>query len=112
MIGLPSTGFIMHRVAWTTSVVAVAFLPVLLLAQRPIALGKPDAELKDPFSQIASVRELGDGRVLVADPRDKRVLLIDFTSGKAIRVGREGPGPGEYAAPQRIMTLPGDTSAI
>jgi hypothetical protein len=96
----------------TTVAMTLACLPLRLSAQKPIALDKPEAELKDPFSQIASVRELRDGRVLVADPRDRRVQLVDFRSGTAVRVGREGPGPGEYAVPQRIMALPGDSSAI
>jgi len=49
--------------------------------------------------------------VLVSDAREKVIQLVDFKSG-AVRVAREGGGPGEYASPTRIAALPGDTSAI
>lgn len=91
---------------------AAGLLPLALSAQQPLSLGKPDAEFKEPFTQIGTLRELRDGRVLVVDPRDKVVLLVDFRTGTASRVGRNGAGPGEYALPARIIALPADTSAI
>ena len=65
-----------------------------------------------PFTFVASVRELRDGRVLVLDRRDRLVLLVDFGSGTATAVGREGTGPGAYSQPGRLFPLPGDTTAI
>jgi hypothetical protein len=100
------------RCACATALLCAALSAVAISAQAPVAMGRPDAEFAEPFSQIAGVRELKDGRVLVADPREKIVVLIDFKSGHAIKVGREGSGPGEYGMPQRIIALPGDTSAI
>ncbi len=46
-----------------------------LSAQQPAAksLGKPDGEFKAPFTDITSIRELRDGRVIVADRRDRIV---------------------------------------
>ncbi len=90
----------------------IAVLPLALAAQRPVGLGKPDAEFGEPFSQIAGVRELSDGRLLLSDQRERIVLLIDMKSGTSIRIGREGSGPGEYGSPQRIIALAADTSAI
>jgi len=87
-------------------------VPVLAGAQEPVRLVKPDATFADPFTQVASVRELRDGRVLVLDRRDRIVLLVDFSSGKATAVGREGTGPGEYSQPGRLFPLPADTTAI
>ena len=75
-------------------------------------LGKAETEFADPFTQIAAVRELKNGRVLVADPRDKVVQLVDFKSGSATKVGREGQGPGEYSMPMALVALPGDSSGI
>jgi len=75
-------------------------------------LGKAESEFADPFTQIAAVRELRNGRVLVADPRDKIVQLVDFKSGSATKVGREGQGPGEYSMPMALVALPGDSSGI
>src|SRR5688572_7518610 len=88
-----------------------AVLPLALAAQ-PISLARPDAEFKEAFAQIGTVRELADGRVVVVDPRDRTVQLIDFRSGAATRIGRLGQGPGEYGFPARIIALPADTSAI
>lgn len=87
-------------------------VPALSTAQQPLALGKPDAVFPEPFTMIASVRELRDGRVLVLDRRDRIVLLLDLRSGKATSVGREGTGPGEFLQPGRFFTLPADTTAI
>jgi hypothetical protein len=92
----------------------VAFLaPALSLgAQQTRTLTKPDAEFADPFTQLNSVRELRDARVIAADTRDKTVQLIDFRSGSAVKIGREGQGPGEYALPARLLAFPGDTTAL
>ena len=85
--------------------------PAVAAAQKPLVLTKPNAEYVEPFSAIASIRELNDGRVLVTDARERVVQLIDFR-GSATAVGREGSGPGEYALPGLIVPLPGDSSAI
>jgi hypothetical protein len=75
-------------------------------------LSKADAEFEEPFTNVAGVRELSDGRVVVVDPRDKVVQVIDFKTGNAVKVGREGSGPGEYAIPTALVALPGDTSGV
>jgi hypothetical protein len=93
------------------SVSVILFVPAVAAAQKPYTLTKPDAEYAEPFSQVAGFRELGNGRVLVSDAREKVIQLVDFKGG-AVMVGREGGGPGEYAIPTRIVALPGDTSAI
>jgi hypothetical protein len=102
----------MFRLVSYSAAVALAATPVAVSGQKPIPLGRPDAEFIEPFTQVAGVRELRDGRVLVTDPREKIVLLIDLKSGTARKIGREGSGPGEYILPQRIVALRGDTSAI
>ena len=94
------------------AVVGLTLLPITISAQQPISLGKPDAEFSEPFTQIRTIRELSDGRVLVVDPRDRIVQLVDFKAGIATKVGRTGAGPGEYGLPDRIIALPGDSSAI
>ena len=87
-------------------------VPSLVGAQQPMRLLKPDATFPEPFTFIASVRELRDGRVMVVDRRDRVVMLVDFRRGMATAVGREGTGPGEYTQPGRLFSLPGDTTAI
>ena len=75
-------------------------------------LSKADAEYAEPFTQIAGLRELKDGRVIVIDPRDKTVQAVDLKTGTAVKLGREGSGPGEYGMPLRLLALPNDTSAV
>jgi hypothetical protein len=94
----------------TRAFLLLAF-PVALQAQRLISLAKPDAEHADPFSQISGVRELRDGRVIVSDPKDKLVQVLDMKGGTT-RVSREGSGPGEYLLPNAMVALPNDSTAI
>jgi hypothetical protein len=74
--------------------------------QRNLALSKPEAAFPEPFTAIRGVREMPDGRALVSDLRDKLVMLVDFSSGSAERIGREGQGPQEYALPGTLFPLP------
>lgn len=75
----------------------IAGLP--LVAQQKLSLTRPDAEFAEPYTSLRAVREFADGRVLVADAIDKVVHLIDFRSGAATQIGREGQGPEEYSLP-------------
>lgn len=102
-----------HRSALRAIPALFALSPVVLPAQVATrTLAKPEVEFAEPFSAVASIRELRDGRVLVADTRDKIVQLVDLKAGKASKVGREGSGPGEYGLPMALVGLPGDTSVI
>lgn len=93
-----------------TAVVAVPGLAAQGVPQATLA--KPEAELAEPFDQVTAVRELGDGRVVVADLFAKAVSLADFRTGSLTPIGREGQGPGEYAFPVGLLALPGDTTLI
>jgi hypothetical protein len=81
-------------------------------AQQLATLAKPDVEYAHPFTSIASIRELSDGRVLVADTRDQAVTLIDLRSQHAVSVGRRGQGPGEYLYPSLLLAYGGDSSIV
>ena len=101
----------LNRLTLATALVASA-TPLLAQNVPTRTLSKPDAEYSEPFTQIAGVRELKDGRLIVIDPRDKVVQVVDLKAGTATKLGREGSGPGEYGIPTRLMALPGDTTAI
>lgn len=73
---------------------------------------RPAAEYGEPYSAVRGVRELADGRVVVTDPRDKVVQIVDLRSGRATTVGREGSGPNEYQMPSGAFALPGDSTLI
>lgn len=99
------------------SAVALATVLILaqvppLLSQQPQPIGKPLVEFPEPFSAISGIRELSDGRVVVADRRDKIVQILDLKSGTARAVSREGSGPGEYALPSGVLPMPNDQTLI
>lgn len=100
-----------NRITLAASLLAVS-TPVFAQNVPTRTLSKPDAEFSEPFTQIAGVRELKDGRLVVIDPRDKTVQVVDLKTGTATKLGREGSGPGEYGIPMRLMALPNDTTAI
>lgn len=98
---------------------AIAIAASLLLASaaahaqpRPRPLPRPEAEFPEPFSAISGLRELRDGRVLVADSRDKTLQLLDFARGTATPVGRAGAGPGEWSFPSSLYPLTGDSTLM
>ena len=93
---------------------ALAALALPALPQQPPLrrIGAPEVEFGEPFTAVTSLRELRDGRVLVSDARDKVLHLVDFRTGTASKVGREGAGPGEYGRPQGLVALSGDTTLL
>lgn len=89
----------------------------LLIASGPLAgqtirLAPPDAKSGEGFTTLTSIRELADGRVLVSDPRDGRLAVVDFKAGSVRTIGKRGSGPGEYVNPGPIRPLAGDSSIM
>ena len=94
---------------------AVILMPVSVTAQQAARpLPPPDATFEEPFSSVGvgTVREMRDGRVMVADARDKVVQIVDFRTGSMQAVGREGSGPGEFGLPMRVWVGPGDSTFL
>ena len=75
-------------------------------------LGPVQAALEHEFAVIQTVRELPDGRVLVADPLGQTLLVVDMEAGTTVAVGRVGEGPEEYRQPDAVWPLPGDRSLL
>jgi hypothetical protein len=69
-----------------------------------------DVRFSEPFGMVTTVREMRDGRLLVADPLGQALMAVDLAAGTADTIGRVGPGPGEYSQPDLVMPLPGDSS--
>lgn len=102
---------------WATAAVtftAVTIPASVLCAQTSLQrrLGPPHAILDEEFTVIAAVRELADGRILVTDENDRRVVVADFSTGETGQIGRQGSGPGEYRQIGRIWPLAGDSSIL
>jgi len=95
------------------SALLVAFTPLAAVAQQaPKALPAPDASFDEPFSTVTALRELPNGKVLVADARDKMLSLVDFKAGTQTKLGREGSGPAEYGLPMRLLQGRGDSAVL
>ncbi len=77
-----------------------------------LTLGAAESVFPEPFSSVSGFRALRDGRVLLGDAREKQIHLLDFRSGVARPVGREGSGPGEFKSLTRFVGLPGDTTVM
>jgi len=73
---------------------------------------RPDRILPHEFTQVRGFRELPDGRVLLSDRLDERVVVADFTAGTVVTVGRTGAGPAEYRMPGGVHPWPGDSSLV
>ncbi len=92
----------------------VLALPVSATSQLPPLrrLTTPAATFPEPFTAITGLRALSDGRVIVSDTRDRTLQLLDFRSGEARAIGRQGAGPGEYGTPMRLFAMPGDSTLM
>lgn len=94
-------------------------LSVALLASRTesfaqdvpaTSIGRVRATFAEPFSRVGAVREEPDGRVLVLDVIENRLLRVDFRTASAVALGRPGSGPGEYALLLSLIALSADTT--
>lgn len=85
----------------------LAWVPVYAQVTPAIDLLPSDGQLSREagFSDVVSVRELEDGRVLVADRQERRLALVDFAERRVITIGRHGEGPGEYATPGYLYAI-------
>jgi len=93
---------------------AYAFVPpsVAQEAVPQTKLTTPEASLGEPFSSVAGLRELSDGRVLVSDRLEQALRIVDFVSGEFQEIGHTGQGPGEYRMPGDLLALPGDSTVL
>lgn len=92
--------------------IALFASPTLLLAQEVPAtsIGRVRAAFAEPFSRVGAVREEPDGRVLVLDAIENRLLRVDFRTASAVAIGRQGSGPGEYTLLMGLVALAADTT--
>jgi hypothetical protein len=76
------------------------------------SLGEATTRFSEPFTHISGIRELSDGRLIVADPGEKKVLLLDRDWTGSQPVGRQGQGPTEYSFPAAVLPYPGDSTLV
>lgn len=86
-------------------------LPAVLAAQTPAQqLPTPNARLSAEFSDLTTIRELRDGRVLLFDRKEERLVVADFATGAVRDVARKGRGPAEFEFIATLLPLPADTT--
>jgi hypothetical protein len=98
-----------HTVLLLSATVGVA---AVLPAQQPIPLPPPSHELSEGFTRVSSLRELADGRVLILDTRETRLVVADFRTDQVRKIGRTGAGPGEYRRPVQLLAFGGDSTFL
>lgn len=74
-----------------------------------ISLGKPNASIEEPYSDVVGLAELRDGRVMVSDRIERTYSVADFGSRQRRTIGRNGIGPTEYQVPFGPIRWRGDT---
>lgn len=91
----------------------VALGPTGLRSQESIhELSAPSARFGEPFSLIAGVRELADGRLFVSDALDESLYELTPDLSAARKIGRNGQGPSEYRQPDALYALAGDSTLM
>lgn len=89
---------------------AAALLPPSPIRAQQVL--EPAVTFPEDFGTIQTVRELSDGRLLVADPLAKELYLVDMDAGTRTVIGSEGQGPGEYRQPDAVWPLPGGATLL
>lgn len=90
----------------------VAFaLPLPVSAQVPLVQLPPaTAEASVQFTHVRAVRELSDGRLILDDMTERRLLVLDWTSTEPTPIGRIGDGPKEWRGLGPLYPLAGDST--
>lgn len=99
---------------------AISLMALLLCAsgvvraQSVTSLAEPTREILHPeeFTSVRSARVLADGRLLVVDVREKRLVVLDWARATATTLGRRGDGPAEYRSPRQVLALPADSTLL
>lgn len=80
------------------------------VAGQTVALKPPDAEASVEFTKLVSMRELGDGSVLLVDLGVNRLFHYDWTTGTTEEIGSRGRGPLEYEHVGRVYAVGPDST--
>ncbi|HYV98365.1 MAG TPA: hypothetical protein VE967_12970 [Gemmatimonadaceae bacterium] len=94
------------------AILALGLLTPAMQEPGAVRLQHPTGKLTETFTFAGSIRELPDGRVLISDRRENRVVVADFGQASVQAVGRVGQGPGEYEEASPIYALGGDSSIM
>lgn len=97
----------MTRIALGLLVLLTTALPAQQgVVRLPPANARPSTE----FSDLTSIRELRDGRVLIFDSKENWLAVVNLTDGSIKQISRYGRGPGEFEGTLALFPLGGDSS--
>ncbi len=99
---------------------AVLYLGLLTLAGaarleaqvRVQNLSEPEATYPEGFGLLGGLRELPDGRLMIADPLGQALVIADLEAETADTLGAVGRGPEEYKQPDGLFPLPGGSTLL
>jgi hypothetical protein len=81
-------------------------------AQPTVVLERRAAVMRETLSQIRGVRELSDGRVIISDWIEQRLIITDSSLARPRDIGRIGAGPGEYRLPAGLLPMAADSTLL
>jgi hypothetical protein len=93
------------------TVAALSIVVSAAPAQPVTRLTTPSVEFSPELTTITGVQELSDGRLVLLDRKEKKLLVIS-AAGQVTSLAREGSGPGEFLRPYALVPLRGDTTLI
>ena len=86
--------------------IALLLFPGFVSAQPAVrSLPAANARLEAEFSDLTAVRELRDGRLLLFDRKEERLVVADLTTGAIRDVARKGQGPREFEFVAALLPL-------
>lgn len=84
-----------------------------------MVLDQPEATLDRTFQQVGNVIELRDGRIALAELKDKTLLFANLATGEITPVGEHAdsiapndPAPGKHKLPGYVLRFRGDTIGL
>lgn len=98
--------------AWTVALAVLAPGSVAAQPGRDPVDARLQVELETPFTRISGMAVLPDGRLLVTDSGERRIVRLDAATGRATDVGGHGQGPREFLLPFAPMALPDGSTWI
>jgi len=94
-------------------VAALLIVPGAVHAQGRVPdFSKPVWTSPVEFTMVISLRELGDGRLIVPDAGEREIKLLSPNGQLLGTIGRRGGGPHEFQLPLQAFPLPGDSTLI
>ena len=84
-----------------------------------VVLDQPELTFDHTFKQVSNVVELTDGRIALAELKDKTFVFANLTTGETTPVGEHtdtihpnDPAPGKHRLPGYVLHFGGDTLGL